>query len=317
MHDQVISISLLKVVDNLFNSLSQQYPHLFTDLNKLNTEVELQLIPSQQNLTFINYLDVQKKIFKNLEQKKSNNWLEIYNSVYISEIRQSIFAKNLFSTYLEQALTLIGKSKFEHILIPGCGKFFEGDILNNQLSAKKISAVDVMYRDIEYSKLLNKNAPNIDCSYQDLTELNNYQNNHDLMLFLHPQLCDYNKMWLTPSFVLAENEIDISSSDILTAATVQNMPTSWQTILDNSFEKLNVNGHALFYFYEHRDLSIVLSYLENKSHLEVKMQHVNNYIVDPAFSFKYIKAIIEDKQQVANFVAMGAYRAVLLLKKTG
>ena len=321
MNDQTISISLLSVVEQLFTNLSEQYPHLFNGLTELTQDINARLIPVQENLTFINYLDVQKKIFRNIEQKKADNWMDILVSVYISVMRQSIFAKNLFSTYLEQALTQIGKNKFEHILIPGCGKFYEGVTINNQLSAKKISAVDIMYRDIEVSKLLNEQERNINCVYKDLTDIQNYADNHDLILFLHPQVCDYNKMWQSSVFVLAENEIDIRASSILDASTVNNMPISWKAILNNAFKKLNSGGHVLFYFYEHRDLSILLSYLNAQSQqdtnikLEIKMQHINNYIVDPAFSFKYIKAILEDKQQVANFVAMGAYRAVLLVKK--
>lgn len=208
----------------------------------------------------------------------------------------------------------IGRWHFDEILVPGCGKFFEAADVCQLLQPKRLDALDIDYRDIEFSRAIAPDLKAVQWGYQNLTQPLNGR--YDLALFLHPQVCDYDKLWASPTYKRYGDEFMVPLDDLRRAATYKFIPPPWTAILDNCFSALKGGGHAVFMCYEHRELAMIQSYLENKKHLQITYADVNTLTVDPAFSADMAACLNGPQQASAEFVAMGAYRAVMVVSKS-
>ena len=266
-----------------------------------------------ENLTFANMLDVQRLIFKNLELNGQPDWYPIFHSVYVQTTRTSVLGRQLFLALLAECQVAMGQVAFERVLVPGCGKFFEAADVCALLRPQQVDAMDVDYKDLEVSRAVHTQLPQVRWRYQDLTLP--LQEQYDLALLLHPQVCDYDKLWASPIYKRYGDEFMVPADELKRATTHKHIPTAWVAILDNTFAALKAGGHAVFMCYEHREMAMVQAYLANKPHLAICMADVNTLIVDPAFSGDMLTCLGGPQQSSAEFVAMGAYRAVIVVKK--
>lgn len=314
MPPHTISPLQLQATADFFNRLYNQFTHLFLDpKGDFYKSVQARLSPISENLTFENLLDIQRLIFKNMELHNQKDWYPIFHCVYVQSQRTSAFSRQLFAALLAECQVVIGRWHFDHVLVPGCGKFFEAEDVCRLLRPVRMDALDIDYQDIEFSRAMAPDLAAVQWRYCDLTQP--LDRNYDLALLLHPQVCDYDRLWASPIYKRYGDEFMVPAADLQRAATYKFIPPAWLAILDNCFAALKPEGHAIFMCYEHRELAMIQSYLENKPQLKIVYADVNTLTVDPAFSADMLACLNGPQQPSAEFVAMGAYRAVMVVSK--
>ena len=305
----------LQATADFFDRLYSQFPHLFLDSSgDFCRSVQAKLSPTLENLTFENLMSVQCLIFKSMEQHNQKDWYRIFHCVYLQTLRTSAFSRQLFLALLAECQVVMGRWHFDEILVPGCGKFFEATDICQLFRPKRLDALDIDYQDIEFSRALAPNLAPVQWGYRDLTQP--LVGRYDLVLFLHPQVCDYDQLWASPTYKRYGDEFMVPVDDLRRAATYKFIPPPWVAILDSCFSALKAGGHAVFMCYEHRELAMIQSYLGNKPQLQITYADVNTLTVDPAFSAEMLACLNGPQQSSAEFVAMGAYRAVMVVSKS-
>lgn len=316
MSQNLIAPLLLDATRQFFERIYGQFPHLFADGDfEFRDAILTRLVPAPAHLTQANYLDIQRAIFKRMEAVNQPDWYPIFHCVYVQTIRRSHYGRQLFAALFAEAQSLIGQAQFDRVLVPGCGKFYEADDVCRLTRAKSVVALDVDFKDIELSRAVYPDLTSVHWRYHDLTAPLQDEP-FDLVLFLHPQVCDYDKLWESPVYKRYGEEFRVPISELSRSATHKFIPAHWVKILDNAFAALKPGGSAVFLCYEHRERAIIQSYLANKKHLEELISDDNDLIVDPAFSHDMLACLDTELAESARFVAMGAYRSLLVVRKS-
>ncbi len=306
----------LQSLSQFFEALYGTYPQLFIESERqFYAAITARLRLCVENSTVENYLDIQRLIFKNIESKKMQHWYAIYHSVYLQTLRTSLFAEQLFSALLMECQMVMGVSQADHILVPGCGKFFELASLCRLFKPKAVTACDVDHHDLEVSRACHRDNPVVSWRQQDLTQPWQEASPVSLVLFMHPQVCDYDRLWESPTYKRYGNEYAVPLAELVRSSTHKFIPPAWIAILTNSLEVLTPGGHAIFMCYEQREMALIQAYLANKPQYAVLMADANSVIVDPAFSGDLLERLGTEQEASAQFVAMGAYRCVMVIQK--
>ncbi|WP_252179495.1 hypothetical protein [Endozoicomonas sp. 4G] len=307
----------IEVVKRLFSDLNTTYPYLLRgDQQNIYSEVEKKL--SQEITTQRMLLEIKSKIYGVLEsnEEKYPDWHPIYHAVHINSVRSSKYARQRISKLLSELQSAAEVEVYDRLLVPASGKFYEFPDLLAQFNASLIVAEDVDDKAIEFTRGMFGDNPKLVLRHLDLSKRQSDKTYYDAVLFIHPHVTDYDELAISALYRAYDSEFHIPYMMVKNQNKQKFISKLWIKIILNSLARLKVGGYAFFIFYEHRELDIVLEWLNSFSKFKVVHSLCNDNMIDFAFSKDYLEAIGTEQENTAKYVVMGAYRAGLLVQKT-